>query len=161
MSFTFLPLDENSAQTILNWQYEPPYDIYNLASPDPESTLRYLLDPQNAFYSVYGQHGDLDAFCSFGPDGQVSGGDYSTPALDIGLGVRPDLTGQGHGIEFVSAVINFAKRTYSPNQLRVTIAAFNRRAQRVWEKAGFQVVHKFQGGWTNMDFVTMIKITPQ
>ena len=156
MSFTFRRLDEICAQTVINWKYEPPYDIYNLASSDPESTLQYLLDPQNAFYGIYGQNGDLEAFCSYGPDGQVNGGDYSTPALDVGMGARPDLTGQGRGSQYVKAVINFAYRTYSPDRLRVTIAAFNNRAMRVWEKAGFQVVQTFQGGWTNMDFVIMM-----
>ena len=159
MFFTFRPLDKISARTVIDWKYEPPYDIYNLASPDPESTLQYLLDPQNAFYGIYGHKGDLEAFCSFGPDGQVSGGNYSTPALDIGMGVRPDLTGKGRGSQYVNAVIDFAYRTYSPDQLRVTIAAFNSRAQLVWEKAGFEVVQKFRGGWTNSDFVVMMKST--
>ena len=158
MTFTFRPLDENSAKAILNWHYEPPYDVYDLASSDPEDTLQYLLDPQYAFHSIYGQKGDLEAFCSFGPDGQVNGGDYSTLALDIGMGVRPDLTGHGHGFQYVNAVIDFANQTYSPDGLRVTIAAFNNRAMRVWEKAGFQVVQKFQGGWTNIDFIIMMKI---
>jgi RimJ/RimL family protein N-acetyltransferase len=155
MSFTFRPLDEKNARTILHWTYDPPYDIYNLTSADPEATLQYLLDPQNAFYGIYGPQGHLEAYCSFGPDGQVPGGDYSTPALDIGLGVRPDLTGQGHGSDYVDAVIDFACRTFRPDQLRVTIAAFNTRAMRVWEKAGFQTMQKFQGGWENIDFVVL------
>lgn len=87
----------------------------------------------------------------------MTGGDYSTPALDICLGVRPDLTGHGHGAEYVNAVIDFAYSTYAPDRLRVTIAAFNRRALRVWENAGFQVIQKFRGGWENMDFVILIK----
>src|SRR5687768_8191498 len=157
MPFTFLPLDEKSARTILKWKYEAPYDMYNLDSSDPEDTLRYLLDPQNAFYSIHRQQGQLEAYCSFGQDGQVSGGDYSTPALDIGLGLRPDLTGQGHGSDYVNAVIDFAHSIYSPEQLRVTIAVFNGRALRVWEKAGFQVMQKFQGGWEHMDFVILMK----
>lgn len=157
MPFMFRLLDENSARTILNWQYEPPYDLYNLASPNPEDILRYLLDPQNAFYSLYRQEGDLEAYCSFGPDGQVPGGDYSTPALDIGLGVRPDLTGRGRGSDYVNAVIDFAYRTYTPDRLRVTIAAFNARARRVWEKTGFQVIQTFQSEWTHIDFVIMMK----
>ena len=74
------------------------------------------------------------------------------------MGVRPDLTGQGRGSQYVNAVIDFAHRTYSPDRLRVTIAAFNRRAIQVWKKAGFQVVQKFLGGWTNSDFVVMMKI---
>jgi len=160
MSLTFRPLDEKSAQTILHWKYEAPYDVYNLAAPDPENTLRYLLDPQNAFHGIYGQQGQIEAYCSFGLDAQVSGGDYSTPALDIGLGLRPDLTGQGLGSEYVNAVINFAYSTYSTDRLRVTIAAFNKRALRVWERAGFQVMHKFQGGWNNMDFIILTKVMP-
>jgi ribosomal-protein-alanine N-acetyltransferase len=157
MSFTFRPLDEQSARTILQWKYEAPYDIYNLSSSDPEDTVRYLLDPQNAFYGIHGQQGQLEAYCSFGPDGQVSGGDYSIPALDIGLGLHPDLTGQGYGSDYARAVIQFAHSTYSPEQLRVTIAAFNGRAMRVWEKAGFQRVQRFQGGWENIEFVILMK----
>src|SRR6185503_768490 len=157
MSLMFRRLDESSAATILDWNYEPPHNIYNLASPEPEDTLHYMLDPQNAFYGIYDQQDRLEAFCSFGPDGQVSGGDYSMSALDIGLGVRPDLTGQGHGDVYVKAVIDFANSTYAPERLRVTIAAFNRRARRVWEKAGFQEVQKFTGGWENMEFVIMMK----
>ena len=160
MSFTFRPLDENSAKEIITWHYDAPHDIYDLASPDPEGTIQYLLDPKNAFYGIFGQTGELEAFCSFGPDGQVSGGDYRIPALDIGLGVRPDLTGLGNGYRYVSAAIDFANQTYSPDRLRVTIAAFNHRAQRVWEKAGFQVVQNFQGGWTNTDFAVMTKTIP-
>jgi [ribosomal protein S18]-alanine N-acetyltransferase len=157
MSSMFRPLDESSARTILAWKYEPPYNIYNLASPEPENTLHYLLDPQNAFYGIYDEQDRLEAFCSFGPDGQVTRGDYSISALDIGLGIRPDLTGQGHGSEYVNAVIKFADSTYKPERLRVTIAAFNNRALRVWEKAGFQVIEKFQGGWENTDFVILVK----
>jgi [ribosomal protein S18]-alanine N-acetyltransferase len=160
MPFAFRPLDEESARTILYWKYEAPYDIYNLARPEPEETLRYLLDPQYAFYGIYEPQGDLEAFCSFGPDGRVSGGEYSTPALDIGLGLRPDLTGHGHGSRYVNAVIEFASSTYKPDRLRVTIAAFNHRALRLWEKAGFQVEQKFKGGWDNRDFVVLTKDLP-
>ena len=160
MPFAFRPLDEESARTILHWKYEAPYEIYNLASPEPEETLRYLLDPQNAFYGMVGHQGDLEAFCSFGPDGQVAGGEYSTPALDIGLGLRPDLTGQSHGSSYVNAAIEFARSTFKPDRLRVTIAAFNQRALRVWEKAGFRVVQKFKGGWENTDFVVLTKDVP-
>jgi [ribosomal protein S18]-alanine N-acetyltransferase len=157
MSLIFRPLDERSAATILDWKYEPPYNIYNLASPEPKNTVQYLLDPQNAFYGMYDQQDRLEAFCSFGPDGQVAGGDYSIPALDLGMGVRPDLTGQGQGAIYVKAVIDFANATYAPERLRVTIAAFNNRARRVWEKAGFQAVQEFRGGWENMDFTIMMK----
>lgn len=79
------------------------------------------------------------------------------PALDIGLGLRPDLTGQGHGSEYINAVIDFIQPTYPPGRLRVTIAEFNTRALRVWEKAGFQRRQVFQGGQVNTSFVILLK----
>ena len=153
----FHRLDEKSAQAILQWQYPPPYDFYNLTASELENILPYLLDPANAFHGLFDSEGRLLAFCSFGPDGQVSGGDYRLPALDIGLGLRPDLTGQGHGSEYVNAVIDFDHQTFTPAQLRVTIAEFNARALRVWEKAGFWRVQMFRGGPANTGFVILLK----
>jgi [ribosomal protein S18]-alanine N-acetyltransferase len=157
VKFIFHPLAEKSAQAILQWHYPPPYDFYNLTASESENSLFYLLDPSNAFYGLFDAEEHLLAFCSFGLDGQVSGGDYRLPALDIGLGLRPDLTGQGHGSEYVKAVIDFAQQTFRPTQLRVTIAEFNARALRVWEKAGFRRVQVFQGGLANTSFVILLK----
>jgi GNAT superfamily N-acetyltransferase len=144
MHFTFRPMDEASARAILCWRYDPPYEVYNLG-PDPEGTeLGLLLDAANRYYTVDGEDGNLEAFCCFGADAQVPGGDYGAAALDIGLGVRPDLTGQGRGLVYARKVCDFARSTYEPFALRVTVARFNRRARRVWEKAGFVQVQTFE-----------------
>ncbi len=132
------------------WTYEPPYDIYNLvADPDNanlvEAAANYFLDPAIHCHVLTDKQARVLAFCTFGEDAQVPGGDYGRSALDIGLGVRPDLTGQGLGKEFVTAVIQFAIQTFQPPLLRVTIAAFNRRAVRVWSRQGFIVVQEFEG----------------
>ena len=65
------------------------------------------------------------------------------PALDVGLGMRPDLTGRGLGEEFVHAGLRFARETYSPPAFRLTVATFNQRAIRVYERAGFETVETF------------------
>lgn len=136
------------ARQFVRWAYEPPYDIYNIL-PDPddpdmiEQAANYFYDPAVQCYAIVDDAANLLAFCTFGEDAQVPGGDYGRPALDIGLGVRPDLTGQGMGREFVTAVIDFACRAFQPAVLRVTIATFNRRAQRVWEQQGFAPVQQF------------------
>jgi ribosomal-protein-alanine N-acetyltransferase len=64
-------------------------------------------------------------------------------ALDIGVGMRPDLTGHGKGLSFVRAVFDFARRTYTTTTYRVTIAAFNLRAQRLCLALGFRAVARF------------------
>lgn len=156
MHFTFQPMNEASVHAISEWRYDAPYDIYNIAPDHIEEEMQLFLDPQNAYHTITDEHGNLVAYCCFGPDGQVPGGDYSSAALDIGLGVRPDLTGQGYGLTYVNAVLDFARRTFSPTAFRVTIAEFNKRARRVWEKAGFQPVQTFQRSGDGVPFVILV-----
>jgi RimJ/RimL family protein N-acetyltransferase len=156
VTFIFHPIKAVDVYLITSWRYEPPYDIYNLAPPDEES-VRIFLDTQNAYYSITDEHGDLVAFCCFGAEGQVPGGDYSVEALDIGMGMRPDLTGQGRGLTYVKAVLDFARRTFDPTAFRVTVAKFNKRALRVWQKAGFRPVQTFQRSQDGLDFVILLR----
>jgi RimJ/RimL family protein N-acetyltransferase len=155
MRLTFRPAEEADIRAFSAWRYEPPYDVYNEDTEDSSTLVRYFLDPQVHCTAVTDESGELVAYCTFGPDGQVPGGDYGDPALDIGLGVRPDLTGQGRGSSYVSAVIEFARATFAPRALRVTVAAFNRRALRVWERAGFQRVQTFERQRDGMPFVVL------
>jgi [ribosomal protein S18]-alanine N-acetyltransferase len=67
----------------------------------------------------------------FGEDARVLGFDYDDAALDVRVGMRPDLTGHGKGVGFARAVLDFARRTYAPDAYRVTIATFNRRARQL------------------------------
>ena len=157
MLLTFQLMDEASARATLEWRYDTPYDLYNIAPDDAEKEMQLLLDPQNAYYTITDEHGHLVAYCCFGLDGQVAGGDYSAAALDIGLGVRPDLTGQGRGLTYVNAVLDFARRTFPPTAFRVTVAEFNKRALRVWEKAGFRPVQTFQRETDGRPFVVLIR----
>jgi len=157
LPFTFQLMDEASARATLEWRYDTPYDLYNIAPDDAEKEMQLLLDPRNAYYTITDEHGHMVAYCCFGLDGQVAGGDYSAAALDIGLGVRPDLTGQGRGLTYVNAVLDFARRTFAPTAFRVTVAEFNKRALRVWEKAGFRPVQTFQRETDGRPFVVLIR----
>lgn len=156
MPYSFHTIEPNSARSVLSWRYEPPYDIYNTPPALMEESITLLLDPRHHYHSILDEMGDLVAYCCFGQDGQVPGGDYSQEALDIGLGVRPDLTGQGRGQSFVRAVVDFAHRTYSPPALRVTIAHFNLRALRVWKKAGFRAWQTFSREPDGLAFVVLV-----
>ena len=155
MKLRISPLDESAAREIFRWRYQPPYDIYNLE--DSEESLFYALEPENNFYKIQDDLGKLVGFCSFGKDGQVPGGNYTDPALDIGMGIRPDLTGKGCGADFAAAVLDFARKEFAPRQFRVTIATFNQRARRVWEKNGFYPIQKFISPASDREFVVMIK----
>jgi ribosomal-protein-alanine N-acetyltransferase len=142
--FTLKPITREDAHAISRWRYSRPYAVYD---GDPTS-VDALLRPRYLYHSVYGEGGDLAGYFCFGEDAQVRTGRRlgmyeRESALDIGLGMRPDLTGQGLGEDFVRAGLGFARETYSPPAFRLTVATFNRRAIRVYERVGFQTVETF------------------
>ncbi|WP_244329384.1 GNAT family N-acetyltransferase [Tolypothrix sp. PCC 7910] len=103
------------------------------------------------------ENGELVAFCCFGKEAQVPGGDYRHEALDIGLGVRPDLTGLGRGHMYIADVLNFARSKFNATHFRITIAAFNERAHRAWKKAGFQQEQTFKAQDNKEPFIVLMR----
>jgi RimJ/RimL family protein N-acetyltransferase len=151
-------INELTARQVLTWRYTDQYALYNPSEETLEEDLAALLNPQYNYYVVHDGE-TLIGYCCFGEDAQVPGGDYSLPdALDIGLGLRPDLTGQGRGADFLAAILKFAQQEYRPRYFRATIAAFNLRSQRVFAKTGFRPVQTFMNESARpLQFVVMVK----
>lgn len=137
------PVTADDVRSFSAWRYEPPYDVYAVTGHSLDETIGYFLG-SDVNCHVLEDAGNLIGFITFGEDARVPGGDYSAPALDIGLGIRPDATGRGSGSRFVGAVIEFATEHLDAAVLRVTIAEWNTRALRVWEHAGFGRVQRFE-----------------
>lgn len=58
-------------------------------------------------------------------------------SITIGLGLRPDATGQGRGLELVEAILALARERYHPSLFRLYVYSWNERALRVYKRAGF------------------------
>lgn len=60
--------------------------------------------------------------------------------LEIGLGLRPDLTGRGLGLEFVKLGISKASQVYPDykGDMVLRVLDTNERAVKVYERAGFR-----------------------
>lgn len=160
----FAPLAEEDADAILEWQYSGELAAYGFATADPDERAEErhdLLDPANGYHAARTRNGELVGFCCFGPDAQVPGGDYREPALDVGLGLRPDLVGRGLGGAFVAAILDFSRRELAPPLFRLTIATWNRRATLVYERAGFRAAGRFRrtapGGDPGAEFLVMVR----
>ncbi len=137
-------LTQVEAEQITTWHYPPPYELYNIAPEERETTIAYFLNPDNRCFALRDGDGLLLGYGSLGADAQVPGGDYAEEALDLGIGIRPDFTGQGQGKRFLAAWVAFAQsQEPTVKQLRVTIAAFNERAQRLVQGGGFREVQQF------------------
>jgi [ribosomal protein S18]-alanine N-acetyltransferase len=122
-------MEDEEATQISGWHYDPPYDFYD-ATSDPDDREE-LLDPRrrkDAYFSVF-DDGVLVGFFQFEREGT---------RVDIGLGMRPDLTGRGLGGEYLRAGLEFARRRYSPERFMLSVAMFNERAILVYERAGFR-----------------------
>lgn len=143
-------------EQIVRWQYPPPYETYNISESDWGETIDYFDELADNFVVIYDDNDTLLGFCSFGADGQVPGGDYSTVALDVGMGMRPDLTGRGQGKQYLTAVIDYAQKTFRPTHLRATIAAFNQRAQNMVKRAGFIETDRFKATNSGREFVIFV-----
>ena len=144
MCFILRPITRADAEEISRWRYGEPYSMYD---GDPAS-VPSLLKPRFLYHSVYDECDELVGYFCFGEDARVTAGRHLgvydwEQALDVGLGLRPDLTGRGLGTEFVHAGLRFAKENLSPLGFRLTVAASNLRAIRAYERVGFEPVEKF------------------
>ncbi|MEM7556111.1 MAG: GNAT family protein [Cyanobacteria bacterium P01_A01_bin.84] len=137
-------MNENSARIIANWRYSALLEFYNHNLSAIEETIQEFINPENAYYSILNNHEQLVAYCCFGADARVQGGNYHTKALDIGFGIRPNLSRRGITFRIINAVFNFAQSNFSTTLFRVTVAEFNQQALRICEKAGFGLTHKFR-----------------
>lgn len=143
MNLTFQPMGVDFAASIATWRYPAPYTRYGFGDATVAETVAYLTRPEHQVFAVV-EDGQLVAFRSFGPDGQVAGGDYSDDYLDTGGGLRPDLTGRGLGSKILLRGLEFGNLHFGKSRFRVTVADFNVRAQKVCERVGFEPVQRFR-----------------
>lgn len=137
MSYSFSPANKNDAVKIVNWHYDESFNFYNPNPSEIEETIEDFLNPENSYYSIFNNRNQLVAYCCFGADAKVKGGNYDVEALDIGFGLNPNLTRKGITFRIINAVYDFAKNHFSTTLFRVTVAEFNQQAIRLYEKAGF------------------------
>ena len=158
MDVYFSTMDEAGARDITQWHYEEPYQMYSLQDQTAvDEVVAYLTNPKNCIYRIDDAEQALLAFCSFGDDAQVGGGDYSEPAMDVGLGMRPSLTGKGLGPAMIAEVLQYALDHFDVQVFRATIAGFNLRAQKAWQKNGFKITQDFERTFDSKPFVILTR----
>lgn len=139
-------MTEEYAQIIANWRYPKPYDLYNMTAD--QDTLDELMD--GTYFSVKNEEELIGYFC-YGEAAQVPGGRKAglyekRGSVDIGLGLRPDLTGKGRGLTFIKLGMDYWKKKQGTKSFRLSVATFNTRAIAVYERAGFLPVTMFWNG---------------
>ncbi len=144
------------ATRIAAWTYPGVYAFYNFTQ-DAE-TMRELLD--GSYFACFDEAGALTGFFCFGASARILAEEtdvYAQDMLDVGLGMRPNLCGKGGGAAFVKEGLAFAYATFGAAHVRLTVAAFNLRAIRAYEKAGFAVARGIVQRGTGTAFWVMTK----
>ena len=136
MVYKFNIMTQEQAEDIaFNWHYDGEYSFYDMEA-DRED-LEEFVDKEtrgNSMYSVI-INNKLIGYLSFNK--------LDDNTYDIGLGMRPDLTGKGEGLEFLKSGIEFAKSEFKPEKLTLSVATFNQRAIKVYRKIGFKKTSTF------------------
>ncbi|KAB2441932.1 GNAT family N-acetyltransferase [Bacillus luti] len=132
-------LTEGEAMEIMMWTYEEPYNLYSFSGG--AEVIEELLD--GTYYGCCDDKGELIGYFCFGENAQVPGGRDAhlyggEDVIDIGLGMKPDLTGKGMGKTFFQAGIAFAVKKFKPKTFRLSVATFNTRAITLYRNIGFQ-----------------------
>lgn len=91
-------LTEVEANEINTWTYEEPYNLYSFSGE--KEVMEELLD--GTYYGCCDDQGDLIGYFCFGANAQVPGGRDAhlyggEDVIDIGLGMKPALTGKEWG----------------------------------------------------------------
>lgn len=130
-----------SLEEMVGWRYGPPYEFY-------DGDGRLPLNPER-FFEARDDGGEFVGFYYF---------EAREDALFYGLGLRPDLTGRGLGLDFVRRGLEFGRARFAADRIVLDVAAFNERALRVYERAGFRVtgkhVRRFER-WGDVEFIDM------
>src|SRR5262245_31780605 len=142
MKLTIEPATTVDLAEAATWVYGPPYEFYD------RDTDGHAETPER-FFAARDEEGALVGFFYFEEQGEW---------LEYGLGLRPDLTGRGLGLEFVEAGREYGRENFAPDRVKLNVAAFNDRARIVYERAGFHVVGRhvrhFER-WGDIEFIEM------
>lgn len=127
---------EYANDIVCNWHYDDVYSFYDMAADADD--LRIFMDTKNwqsIISAVLNQNDELVGWASFYTENDQ---------FWLSLGLRPDLTGQGLGAQFVSECVSYAISHYEPinGAIKLAVALFNQRAIKVYQRAGFVETNK-------------------
>lgn len=149
-------MTEAHAEKIILWKYPEPYAIYNMREDDAE--IEELMN--GLHMAVVDEGGTLSGFLAFGWSAQVFCGVtkeiYADESFsDLGLGLRPDLCGQGKGAALVECGISFLKELFPEDGVRITVRTDNVRAIKLYEKMNFRKSFSFTHEGTDYQIMTL------
>ncbi|MEI5992058.1 hypothetical protein A5881_003614 [Enterococcus termitis] len=136
-----------------NWKYPYPYNFYDMTEDlEDYEELISVTQRGNNFFSIK-EKNILIGFFSIYPFKN------NNKEIEFGIGLRPDLTGKGNGKYYTEAALDYIERTFKPRKIWLSVADFNERAIKVYEKIGFkeEYTKRQKSNGSEYNFVVMSK----
>lgn len=128
------PLTKEIAEEISNWEYESPYAVYNFKGHPDDWLMEESTWGTEQFCLVDGETILGQVAC------QLDGKD-----LWVGWSMAPNFCGKGNGSDFVNRCVRELREfTGHTGRILLRVAAWNQRAIRAYQKAGFSYVETIQ-----------------
>ncbi|WP_204854992.1 GNAT family N-acetyltransferase [Salimicrobium jeotgali] len=149
-------MTEESAIRTLKWKYREPYDFYNCIFNEKEINER-LDGSYKVVVDEYSE--EVFGFFCLGESARIPAGHqhgvYDEECVDLGVGMKPEKTGKGHGFKFMSFIVEYIREHYGKVCIRLSVAVFNERAIRLYKNSGFELRSSFLTDTSS--FITMVR----
>ena len=123
----------NADQIARKWHYSGQYRFYDMENDSED--LEEIITPKlrgNKYYQVLNDKDELVGYFCLER--------LSEEKVEVGLGLRPDLTGHGLGLNFVKGIEEFIQNNFNYRIIVLSVASFNKRAIKVYQGAGFKIM---------------------
>jgi RimJ/RimL family protein N-acetyltransferase len=127
-TFRVRPLTIEDGMDIAMWRYPGPWAVYDaLEAPQQDE----------GYWAVCDGAGKLAGFCCLGDAARPVGLDPAPDALDVAIGINPELAGRGLGAELGRAAVDYALSVSDGRRLRCAVRESNERGLDAARASGF------------------------
>lgn len=146
-------LSEVMAREICTWRYEGLYSVYNLSDWEVVVSNCWELSSEIAREEYFAAICLENELIGFGRIQEFEG------KVSLGIGLKPNLCGQGYGKTAMSLLIEEAKIRYPDDEIGLEVRTFNKRAKKCYEKLGFVTQRSYMketiGGFVAFEYMKL------
>jgi [ribosomal protein S18]-alanine N-acetyltransferase len=147
MIFKLRKRTKEDVNEFITWTFDGVYSFYdNNIQEEKINGFLESVDSDN-YYSVINDQGNLIGNCEF-----FNVGESPEEVIAVGVQMKPSLTGKGNGLRFIQAIIELGRELLGYDHLELAVVDFNKRAIKVYEKAGFNTKGNFQNNIRGKDY---------
>ncbi|MGB3365959.1 MAG: GNAT family N-acetyltransferase [Acidaminobacteraceae bacterium] len=136
-NYKVILLTELLAQEICSWKYEGKYSVYNFSDWNEVVKNKWDLSIKEKREREFVGITYNDNFIAYGRIFSVDDNTF------LGVGIKPELCGSGHGKNVMNLLIEEAKKRSLIENIYVELRTFNIRAEKCYKSIGFKLIDEY------------------